>query len=71
MAESNVVHIGENSPEEVAYKLFTHISNVEKRALYPNSDKPADREWILKTYAQCIYTVRNPTYVEDALKEKW
>jgi hypothetical protein len=31
VADANtVVHIGENSPEQVAYKLLTDIANAEK-----------------------------------------
>ncbi len=57
MSDAPVVHIGENSPEQVAYKLFQDISNVEKRELYGHGDNPADRDWILMTYRQCIDTV--------------
>lgn len=59
MADNAVVHIGENSPEEVAYKLMKDISNVERRPLF-NTEKvqPADRAWILDTYAECLEAVR-------------
>jgi hypothetical protein len=53
-----VVHIGENSPEQVAHKLMHEIANVEKRELYGHGDNPADRSWILDTYAECIKAVR-------------
>jgi hypothetical protein len=60
-----VVHIGENSPEEVAYKLLKHIASVEKVVFnQPSSSaqgrgvKPATRKWILNTYAQCLEAVR-------------
>jgi hypothetical protein len=61
-----VVHIGENSPEQVAYKLFNHIANAEKKVLVgPNPS--ANREWILRTYAQCLRTVNSPHNVQDHL----
>lgn len=61
MADNNVVHIGENSPEQVAYKLMRDIARAEKKALDgapPNSS----RDWILSTYKQCLKIVRNPYY---------
>jgi hypothetical protein len=68
MADNTVVHIGENSPEQVAYRLFTHISQIENRALYASGDNPADREWVLRTYQQCIRTVRVTANVDAILK---
>ncbi len=44
-----VVHIGENSPEGVAYKLFIDIRNAES-----NSTQTRDRAYILDTYAECL-----------------
>ena len=46
-----VVHIGENSPERVAYVLQRDVLNVEKY-------KPRTREYILDSYAECIHAVR-------------
>jgi len=65
MADTNtVVHIGENSPEQVAYKLMEKIADVENMILYTPSNGSrstvADRKWILDTYAECLKTVRNP-----------
>lgn len=57
MANEAVVHIGENSPEQVAYKLLVHISNVEKRNMDGHGDKPADRKWVLDTYTECLQAV--------------
>ncbi len=49
---STTVHIGENSPEEVAHKLMHEIAKVEGLNLYQARDgKTADRKWILDTYA--------------------
>lgn len=53
------------SAEEVAYDLFKHIINVEKRSLHAepgNGYTRADREYILKTYGECISTVRQGWY---------
>ncbi|GAA2850098.1 hypothetical protein EDC40_101349 [Aminobacter aminovorans] len=65
MADSSVVHIGENSPEHVALHLMEVISRLEKRPLYAGDPNPADRKWVLETYAQCISTVRNGFYNPD------
>jgi hypothetical protein len=57
MADAPVVHIGENSREEIAYKLMKDIANVEKKTLHPNAGQGhtvADRSWILDTYAECL-----------------
>jgi hypothetical protein len=59
MADASVVHLGENSPEYVAYKLLLHVADAEKKhfaGLHPT----ADRKWILDTYAECLDTVQNP-----------
>lgn len=56
--EAPVVHIGENSPEQIAYKLFRDIAAVEGRDLFANGNHPVDREWILRTFCQCMLTVR-------------
>ena len=59
-----VVHIGENSPEQVAYKLMQDIAKVESRRLdaasEDNGTALADRKWILDAFAECILTVRDP-----------
>ncbi len=63
-SEGPTIHIGENSPEEVALKLLRYIASVERKVLHtttPGSGEvPADRRWILDTYAECLKTVRNP-----------
>lgn len=69
MADKAIVHIGENSPEQVAYKLFQVIADIEKKSL-SGADQAdirsgwgkADREWVLKTYGACISTVRQGWY---------
>jgi hypothetical protein len=53
MADKPVVHIGENSPEWVAYKLMHDILITERKT-------PANtiRKDILDTYAECLQAVR-------------
>ncbi|WP_363349417.1 hypothetical protein [Methylocystis echinoides] len=46
-----VAHIGENSPEQVAYKLFQTIAAYEACKT---------REAILDLYSECLLAVRNP-----------
>lgn len=54
MADQTVVHIGENSPEYVAYRMardiITHIDNKKLSQI--------SREEYLKTYWQCWRTVK-------------
>jgi hypothetical protein len=68
MADTPVVHIGENSPEQVAFKLFREIANAESMTLLGSrigsTQKPA-REWILNTYRECLYAVTHPKVVAD------
>jgi hypothetical protein len=48
MADADALHIGENSPEQVAFKLLYEIANVEgieMRGL--SGTKKTDRKWIL------------------------
>lgn len=64
MADGPVIHLGENSPEHVAYRLLTHIASVERKGIaHSNSASGpslADRQWILDTYAECLLTVLSP-----------
>jgi hypothetical protein len=48
---NTTVHIGENSPEQVAFKLLEQI------AAHENWHMP-DRKKILDTYAECLRAVR-------------
>jgi hypothetical protein len=69
MTDTLDVHIGENSPDQVAYKLLLLIGNVEnKKLLSPATE--ADREWILRTYAACIGVVKQPHRVNEWLSGK-
>ncbi len=54
MADNTVVHIGENSPEEVAFKLMqTLLVSVEGK-----SWSDLDRKQYLTAYADCLRVVR-------------
>jgi hypothetical protein len=66
MADSNTVHIGENSPQQVAYKLMKDIAQSEGFYLGQTTIRP-DREWIIKTYCSCLMAVTQPGYPKDAL----
>jgi hypothetical protein len=66
MADQSVVHIGENSPEQVAYRLMETIAWLEGYSIPMSapvnpSDSTAkypDRQWLLNTYKECISAVR-------------
>lgn len=68
MAGEPVVHIGENSPEHVAYQLFRHIASVEGKQLAQAHASAANREWILRTYRQCIEAVTMRGQMDDILR---
>jgi hypothetical protein len=53
MADKPVVHIGENSPEHVAYRLMQNVFEAEA------PQKPS-RQLILDTYAECLLAVLHP-----------
>jgi hypothetical protein len=52
MADKPDVHIGENTPEYVAYRLMEKVLLVEGGR--------STRESILNTYAECLIAVKNP-----------
>lgn len=62
MANAPIVHIGENSPEQVALKLLEAVAKVERKLLYPaqnpEPDTVASRKWILDTYGECLEAVK-------------
>jgi hypothetical protein len=59
MADETTIHIGENSPEQVAYKLMQQIAASEGFVLGGMGQRP-NREWLIRTYSQCLYAIRNP-----------
>ena len=54
MSENTVVHMGENSPEYVAYRLMMNVLDLEYREGAPRRT----RSDFLNTYAECLYAVR-------------
>ena len=61
MADTPVVHIGENSPEEVALKLTRLVAVAEGIGL--NTGSKSSRQWVLSTYAECLKVVNSGHYV--------
>jgi hypothetical protein len=55
-----IIHVHESTPEQIAYKLFEHILELEDVYVTRPSARsiPAHRQYILDTYAQCIRAVR-------------
>lgn len=62
MADHTVVHIGENSVEQIAYRLMERVADIENRSIHTATpDRPstaADRAWILDTFAECLVAAR-------------
>jgi hypothetical protein len=50
MADAPVVHIGENSPEQVAFKLYNHVRGMND----------AERKKALELYGECLMAVKQP-----------
>jgi hypothetical protein len=53
MADAPVFHMGENSPEGVAHKLFIKLQSIDQ----PPNGK---RDWLLDLYAECLLAVKHP-----------
>jgi hypothetical protein len=64
MADEPVALIGENSPEQVAYRLMHEVAQVERITIGSGDLQPqwtrAGRAWILSAYQECLYAVKNP-----------
>lgn len=62
MVDTPVIHIAENSPEQIAYALLETIASNEGLFLKASmaGKASADRKWLLDTYAECLLTVRHP-----------
>jgi hypothetical protein len=52
--DAPAIHIGENSPEYIAYILMAQVNGAEK---HPTRT----RKEILDLYAECLVTVRSPS----------
>ncbi len=67
MADAPIVHIGDNSPEGVAFKLLREIATSEKKTLmgiHLGNGAAVDRKWILDTYAECLTASRGYRHLE-------
>jgi hypothetical protein len=53
MADNTVVHLAENSPEQVAYRLMRDI-----KPKPPLGQGPEGKDEILDLYAECLRAVR-------------
>ena len=53
MADTAVIHTGENSPEYIAYRLMHHCLEADKITAEKKT-----RKAILDTYAECLFAVR-------------
>ncbi|MGE4077130.1 MAG: hypothetical protein AB7F22_16355 [Reyranella sp.] len=55
--------------ESVALELVKLIARSEGRRFAPgrSARSSADRQWILRTYAQCLQTIRRPASVDKWL----
>jgi hypothetical protein len=60
MTEVSEIQCGMNLPEDVAYSLMIDIARTEKIALGGEAPN-GSREWIIRTYCQCLQAVRNPS----------
>ncbi|MEX0955214.1 MAG: hypothetical protein WDZ83_08395 [Rhizobiaceae bacterium] len=60
MADAPVVHIGENSPEQVAFKLLATVAHAEGKGIFglTSGNEKADRSYILGTYSECLQAAR-------------
>ncbi len=65
--------ISPGTPEEVAFRLLEVIALKEGKNLGtpPNDvgDAP-DRDWVLQTYRECLYVVRNPQQEPSPLRRQ-
>jgi hypothetical protein len=61
MIEQPVVHVGDNSPEHVAYQLMRDILIVEGNVFSAGHQNSVDRKQILDTYAECLLAVKSPS----------
>ena len=61
MADQPAMHIAENTPEHIAYRLLKDVMNLERMTLNaepPTGWKTATRAYVLDTYLECIDAVR-------------
>lgn len=66
MAETVNLSVGENTVEYVAYRLMKDVASAEGITIH-GMGKNANREWILRTYMQCLTAVRAPHIADDVI----
>lgn len=59
MVDVPASHPGDGTREYIAYLLFLHLANIERKNLEKGEGAPT-RKWALDTYAECLTTVSNP-----------
>jgi hypothetical protein len=61
-----VIHVGENSPEQIAWRLLQAIASNEGKTTQTSMSggATANRDWLLSTYAECIRVVRTGSHVK-------
>ncbi len=64
MSEKSVVHIGENSPQQVAYKLLHIVAKGEGKNI-SHTSTAVDRKWLLDAYAECLQATMGNRYWQD------
>ena len=68
MADKPVVHIGESSPEKIAYTLLHDVMTAEKKTLVMHRQEggitQADRKYLLDTYAECLAAAQGRRHFE-------
>jgi hypothetical protein len=68
MAESTIVHIGENSLEHVARQLLHEVMTAERKTTGKGGADgwtQADRKYLLDTYAECLRATRGLRVVKN------
>jgi hypothetical protein len=71
MSEKTIVQIGENSPEEVAYRLMKDVLALEGKIEHPVRSvgearmQGVDRAYLLNLYRECIRAVQLRTARES------
>ena len=58
MAENIKIESEQNSAEAIAYKLMLDIQSAERAYNSESGKIPLTREWILNTYAECLYATK-------------
>ena len=64
--KASVVHVGQNSPAEVAFKLYKIVGYAEKKTdRRGGAEKNTDRKYILDLYGECLFAVNGHRVVSQ------